>query len=137
MPSLGIVGAGIALVASYVVVLALMYVFTQRLFPVPYEWGRLVRVLTVSAALVGLGELLLPTEGFVGLVLRLLFALAYPFVLLATGFFTRGERRWLGRLRHPSEVLAGLQALRPAAAGVEGSVPETYEVEQMDDDIRF
>ena len=41
VPSLGIVGAGLALVASYVVVLALMYVFTQRLFPVPYEWGRL------------------------------------------------------------------------------------------------
>src|SRR3954454_4574308 len=61
VPPLGIVGAGIALVASYIVVLALMYVFTQRLFPVPYEWGRLLRVLTVSVGLVGLGELLLPT----------------------------------------------------------------------------
>jgi O-antigen/teichoic acid export membrane protein len=137
VPPLGIVGAGIALVASYVVVLALMYVFTQRLFPVPYEWGRLLRVLTVSAALVGIGELLLPTEGFAGLLPRLLFALAYPFALLATGFFTRDERRWLARLRHPSEVLAGLQALRPAATGVDGSVSETYEVEQMDDDARF
>jgi O-antigen/teichoic acid export membrane protein len=137
VPPLGIVGAGIALVASYIVVLALMYVFTQRLFPVPYEWGRLLRVLTVSAGLVGLGELLLPTEGFVGLLLRLIFALAYPFALLVTGFFTRAERRWLARLRHPGEVLAGLQALRPAAAGVDGSVPETYEVEQMDDDARL
>jgi O-antigen/teichoic acid export membrane protein len=137
VPPLGIVGAGIALVASYVVVLALMYVFTQRLFPVPYEWGRLLRVLTVSAGLVGLGELLLPTEGFAGLVLRLLFALAYPFALLATGFFTRAERRWLARLRHPSEVLAGLQALRPAAAGVDGSVPETYEAELRDEDAHL
>ena len=137
VPPLGIVGAAIALVASYIVVLALMYVFTQRLFPVPYEWGRLLRVLTVSAGLVGLGELLLPTEGFTGLLLRLLFALAYPFALLATGFFTRAERRWLARLRHPGEVLASLQSLRPAAAGVEGQVSETYEVEQMDDDVRL
>jgi O-antigen/teichoic acid export membrane protein len=137
VPPLGIVGAGIALVASYVVVLALMYVFTQRLFPVPYEWGRLLRVLTVSAGLVGLGELLLPTEGFAGLVLRLLLALAYPFALLATGFFTPGERVWLARLRHPSAVLADLQALRPVAAGVDGSVSETYEVEQMDEDSRL
>jgi O-antigen/teichoic acid export membrane protein len=137
VPPLGIAGAGIALVASYIVVLALMYVFTQRLFPVPYEWGRLLRVLTVSAGLVGLGELLLPTEGFVGLLLRLAFALAYPFALLATGFFTRAERRWLARLRHPGEVLAGLQSLRPAAVGVEGSVSETYEVEQMDEDSRL
>jgi O-antigen/teichoic acid export membrane protein len=137
VPPLGIVGAGIAVVASYIVVLGLMYVFTQRLFPVPYEWGRLLRVLTVSAGLVGLGELLLPTEGFAGFVLRLAFALAYPLALLATGFFTRAERRWLARLRHPAEVLAGLQALRPAAAGVDGSVPETYEVEQMDEDARL
>ncbi|MGH2974173.1 MAG: lipopolysaccharide biosynthesis protein [Solirubrobacterales bacterium] len=137
VPPLGIVGAGIALVASYIVLLALMYVFTQRLFPVPYEWGRLLRVLTVSAGLVGIGELLLPTEGFVGLVLRFLFALAYPFALLAIGFFTRGERRWLARLRHPAEVLAGLRALRPSAAGVDGSVPEIYEAEQMDEDSRL
>lgn len=137
VPPLGIVGAAIALVASYIVVLALMYVFTQRLFPVPYEWGRLLRVLTVSTALVGLGELLLPTDGFAGLVLRLLFALAYPLALLATGFFTPGERIWLARLRHPSVVLADLKALSPAAAGVDGAVPEAYEVEQMDEDSRL
>ena len=63
VPSLEIVGAGIALVVSYLVVIALMYGFTQRLFPVPYEWGRLARVLAVSVALVAIGELLLPTDG--------------------------------------------------------------------------
>ena len=51
VPPLGIVGAGLALVASYVVVLALMYVFTQRLFPVPYQWGRLARVVLTAAGL--------------------------------------------------------------------------------------
>jgi O-antigen/teichoic acid export membrane protein len=137
VPSLGIVGAGIALVASYVVVLALMYGFTQRLFPVPYEWSRLARIVLVSAALVGLGELLLPTAGFAGLVLRLVFALAYPFALLATGFFTRSERRQLARLRHPAQFLAGLRALRPSAAGVDGTVPEIYEAELIDEDTRL
>ncbi len=41
IPPLGIVGAAIALVGSYLVVVVLMYVLTRRLFPVPYEWGRL------------------------------------------------------------------------------------------------
>ena len=63
VPSLGIVGAGLALVASYLVVLVLMYVFTQRLFPVPYEWRRLALVVLSAAALVGAGEALLPTRG--------------------------------------------------------------------------
>ena len=52
IPPLGIVGAGIALVASYLVVLVLMYVLTQRLFPVPYEWGRLALLFGVTAATV-------------------------------------------------------------------------------------
>jgi O-antigen/teichoic acid export membrane protein len=137
VPSLGIVGAGLALVASYIVVVALMYVFTQRLFPVPYQWGRLVRVLLVSAALVGLGELLLPTEGFVGLAARVVLWLAYPVVLLLSGFFTDQERGWLARLRHPSELLASLRTLRAEPAAVDGQIPETYEAERMDEDSRM
>jgi O-antigen/teichoic acid export membrane protein len=137
VPSLGIVGAGLALVASYLVVLALMYVFTQRLFPVPYEWGRLLRVLVVSAALVGLGELLLPTDGFEAFVSRVLLWLIYPLALLASGFFTAGERRWLARLRHPGEVVASLRALRPTGDGVDGRIPEVYEAERIDEDARF
>jgi O-antigen/teichoic acid export membrane protein len=137
VPSLGIVGAGLALVASYLVVLALMYGFTQRLFPVPYEWGRLARIVLVSALLVGAGELLLPTEGFAGLAARTAFWLAYPIALLAVGFFTKPERAWLARLRHPGELAAQLRSLRPATAAVEGQVPEAYEAEQMDEDTRL
>jgi O-antigen/teichoic acid export membrane protein len=136
VPSLGIVGAGLALVASYVVVVGLMYVFTQRLFPVPYEWGRLARVVLVSAILVGAGELLLPTSGFVGLLGRAALLALYPLALLAGGFFTRGERRWLAGLRHPDLVRARLRALREQPAGVEGTVPETYEVGLIDEDAR-
>ncbi len=137
VPPLGIVGAGLALVASYLVVLALMYVFTQRLFPVPYEWGRLARVVGISAGLVLLGELLLPTAGFAGLLLRTALWLTYPLALLATGFFSSGERRWLAQLRHPGVLATQLRSLRPASAGIDGSVPETYEAEQMDEDSRF
>jgi O-antigen/teichoic acid export membrane protein len=137
VPPLGIVGAALALVASYLVVLALMYGFTQRLFPVPYEWGRLARVVLVSAGLVALGELLLPTAGSAGLLLRGVLWLLYPLVLLGSGFFTPGERTWLARLRHPAELATHLRALRPTSPGVDGTVPETYEAEQMDEDSRL
>ncbi len=136
VPPLGIVGAGLALVASYLVVLALMYVFTQRLFPVPYEWGRLARVVLVSALLVGAGELLLPTEGAVGFVARGALWFAYPLLLFLSGFFTPEERRWLTRLRRPGDLLVSLRSLRPAPAGVDGAVPEAIEAELMDEDSR-
>ena len=61
LPSMGIVGAGVSLVASYAVVLVLMYVFTQRLFKVPYEWLRLAQAAGLAVVLVVVGELLLPT----------------------------------------------------------------------------
>ncbi len=137
VPPLGIVGAGLALVASYVVVLALMYVFTQRLFPVPYQWGRLARVVATAAALVATGELLMPTSGAAGLLGRIVLFAAYPLALFASGFFTPGERVWLARLRHPGDLVASFQRLRSEPAAVDGRLPETYEAEQMDEDSRL
>jgi O-antigen/teichoic acid export membrane protein len=137
VPPLGIVGAGLALVASYLVVVALMYGFTQRLFPVPYEWGRLVRILFAAAALVGVGELVMPTAGFGGFVGRLAVALLYPPLLFLLGFFTDEERGWLGRLRHPGELVAGFAALRARPPAVDGDPGELYEAERMDEDSRF
>ncbi len=137
VPTLEIVGAGLALVASYLVVVALMYAFTQRLFPVPYEWGRLARVVLGAAAIVGLAELAVPTAGAAGLLIRAALACAYPLVLLASGFFTPGERAWLAKLRHPGEIAAELRRLRAEPAAVAGNVPEVYEAERMDEDARM
>jgi O-antigen/teichoic acid export membrane protein len=136
VPPLGIVGAGLALALSYLLGLALMYAFTQRLFPVPYEWGRLLRVVLTVAVLVGLAELLVPTSGADGFLIRAALLAAYPLVLLVTGFFTPEERRLLAKLRRPRELLAGLAKLRAQPAAVDGRIPEVYEVERMDEDAR-
>jgi O-antigen/teichoic acid export membrane protein len=144
VPPLGIVGAGIALVASYLVVLATMYGFTQRLFPVPYEWERLARVVLVSALLVGLGEALMPSEGLGGLAGRLGLWLAYPALLLATGFLSSPERQALGALLRPRAALATFRALRTSAARdraaepvPDAGIPEALEAEARDEDSRF
>ncbi len=147
VPPLGIVGAGLALVASYLVVLALMYAFTQRLFPVPYEWRRLALVAGTSAALVAGGELLLPTDGAVGFLSRTVVWFAYPLVLMAAGFLHPQERDALRRMLRPSAVLGRLRDLRaapaepaPALAGEEAHprgprlTEEVYEAERRDED---
>jgi O-antigen/teichoic acid export membrane protein len=136
VPPLGIVGAGLALVASYLVVVALMYGFTQRLFPVPYQWARLARVTLVAAVLIALGELALPTSGALGLLGRAVLLAAYPFALFASGFFTAEERGWLARLRHPRELAASFKRMRAEPSAVDGRIPEVYEAERMDEDLR-
>jgi O-antigen/teichoic acid export membrane protein len=135
VPPLGIVGAGIALVASYLVVVALMYVFTQRLFPVPYEWSRLARIVVVSTAIVGLGEALLPTAGAVGFLTRTALWLALLPALLASGFFNAEERRWLATLRRPGVLLERLRGVTREPQ-VEGAIPEAYEAVRIDEDVR-
>jgi len=132
VPPLGIVGAGLALALSYLLGLSLMYAFTQRLFPVPYEWGRLLRVVLTVAVLVGIAELLVSTDGAEGLLLRAALLAAYPLALLTTGFFTPEERRWLALLRSPKAILASLRA-EPA---VDGRIPEVYEAERLNEDVR-
>jgi O-antigen/teichoic acid export membrane protein len=147
VPELGIVGAGVSLVASYAVVLVLMYVFTQRLFPVPYEWGRLAQIAAVTVVLVTAGELLLPTEGIGGLAARVAVWLAYPAALYATGFLSEHELRMAKESLHPSRIgfLLRRQPAAPRFAGPEQEerasrgprlTREALEAEQRDEDAR-
>lgn len=139
IPPLGIVGAGIALVASYAVVLILMYALTQRLFPVPYEWGRLALLVAVTAATVAVGEVLLPTDGLDGFAARTALWLAFPLLLLATGFLTAAERASLRTMLSPSAVRERLRELasEPTSSQPEaraGYGPEVYEAVRRDED---
>jgi O-antigen/teichoic acid export membrane protein len=104
VPPYDIVGAGIALVGSYVVMLALMQVVSRRLFPVPFEWWRLVRIIGLAAATFALGEVFLPTSGIDGFVLRALLVPAYVGALYVSGFFRPEE------LRGARDVAAGISA---------------------------
>ncbi|HVE67034.1 MAG TPA: lipopolysaccharide biosynthesis protein [Solirubrobacteraceae bacterium] len=86
VPELGIAGAGIALCGAYVVMLAVMFSLTRRLFAVDFEWARLAHAVVAIAAVTVAGELLLPTEGAGGLLARTGALLAIPALLAATRF---------------------------------------------------
>jgi len=107
---LGIVGAGIALVASYAVMLVVLHLLTRRLFAVPFEWARLAHAIALLAGISVAGELLLPTAGIDGLALRVLALAAIPLALLATRFMRPAE----------AATLRGLASWRPRRAGPAG-----------------
>ncbi|MGZ5309116.1 MAG: lipopolysaccharide biosynthesis protein [Solirubrobacterales bacterium] len=133
VPPLGIVGAGIALVASYVLLLAVMYAFTQRLFRVPYEWGRLAQITALAIALTAAGELLLPTHGLLGLAERIAVWLCFPALLWLTRFPNFEERRAIAGALRPSAIRERLRDLRTAPQPA-GAVPEAVEAELADED---
>ncbi len=103
VPRFGIAGAGIALCLAYLVMLAVMYVLSSRLFAVAFEWLRLGQLVAVIGGVAVAGELLLPTSGAYGFVERAGALAAIPLLLVATRFFRPEER---ARMRSLARRLA-------------------------------
>jgi O-antigen/teichoic acid export membrane protein len=78
---LGPSGAGIALCAAYLAMLVAVHLLTRRLFVVPFDWPRLARIVAIVGVVSVAGELLLPTSGVGGFVLRSLALAAIPLLL--------------------------------------------------------
>jgi O-antigen/teichoic acid export membrane protein len=88
---LGIAGAGIALCGAYAAMLVVMYLLTRSLFRVGFEWRRLAQLTGILAGVAVAGDLLLPSSGLVGLVVRGAWLALVPAALLLTRFFAPHE----------------------------------------------
>jgi O-antigen/teichoic acid export membrane protein len=98
VPPLGIAGAGIALVVAYAAMIVVIYLLTRDLFSVSFEWGRLARLVAVFGVVSVAGDLLLPTHGLVGFLLRgAAWCLIFP-LLRGAGFFNATELARAGAL---------------------------------------
>lgn len=95
IPPYGMMGAAIATIAAYAAMFAAMAWWAQRIFPVPYQWRRVVIAAATGLALAAGGKL-----AGVGLPLAVVLAAVYPLVLAPLGFYLPAERRAIGaRLR--------------------------------------
>jgi O-antigen/teichoic acid export membrane protein len=95
IPPYGMMGAAIATIAAYSTMFAGMAWWSQRIFPVPYQWRRVVTAAATGIALAVGGKL-----AGAGLPLAIALAAVYPLALLPLGFYLPAERRAIGaRLR--------------------------------------
>jgi O-antigen/teichoic acid export membrane protein len=93
IPEYGQIGAGIATAAAYTLMFAGMTWNAHRLFPVPYQWRRVVTVAGLAIGLTVLGKVLdVPLGVAIALVA------VYPLLLALVGFYLPAERRRLRRL---------------------------------------
>jgi len=72
--------------------LIVMYLLTRGLFRVGFEWSRLAKLAAILAGVAVSGELLLPTSGLAGFLLRAVWLALVPALLLLTRFFHPHER---------------------------------------------
>ena len=91
VPPLGVVGAAISLCVAYVAMLIVLFLLTRNVFTVPFEWSRLIPLVIVAATFSVGGELLLPSAGAEGFVLRAAVLLAIVPALIALRVVTIRE----------------------------------------------
>ena len=92
IPEYGIRGAAAASLTAFTVMFVAMAVYSQRLYPVPYQWRRVCTVILTAAALTVVGRLVDRLEVSIVLIF------AYPAVLFAVGFYLPFERARLARV---------------------------------------
>ncbi len=87
IPKYGRMGAAYATVSSFAVLCFIRYYIARRFYYVPYEWGRLVKILGVSFFLYALSIRIPPTPIVLSIVLKLILALLFPILLYFVRFY--------------------------------------------------
>ena len=93
IPAYGMLGAAYATLSAYVLLLVLRTWNAQHVYPVQYQWRRVVVLVLAAGALTGAGKAMPHSLG-----LAFAMTAAYPIVLAAFGFYLPAERRQLRRL---------------------------------------
>jgi O-antigen/teichoic acid export membrane protein len=88
IPAYGMMGAAVATVAAYSTMAVGMAWWSQRLYPVQYQWRRVATAALGAVALAVAGKLV---DG--GIAVAVALTLAYPLVLVLLGFTTSTERQ--------------------------------------------
>ncbi|MGZ4290525.1 MAG: lipopolysaccharide biosynthesis protein [Gaiellaceae bacterium] len=93
IPRWGMVGASISTLAAYVVLFVGMTLYAQRVYPVSYQWRRVVTAVGVAVALNVAAR-----AAHLSFAPSLLLVAAYPLGLALLGFYLPAERARLRRL---------------------------------------
>ena len=121
VPGYGMMGAAWANAAAYAVQAVLAFHFSQRVYPVQHEYGRILRIGIAAILSFALASAVPSLPALAGILVRSATAVAvFGILLAATGFFKPEEMRTLARLRRGDrrarEAELRLQAVRPPEA---------------------
>jgi O-antigen/teichoic acid export membrane protein len=127
VPRFGSLGAAWSNAAAYGVMAATAFVLSQRVYPIPLEWGRLARIAAAgTAAYVAAWAVPAMPPLAAGLVRGTVVTATFPGCLAALGFLDARELRTLGRLIE--RVRAGRAGTAPAAAATDVALADEQQI---------
>ena len=92
IPRYGMMGAAVATVVAYVALFVGMWLRSRRVYPVPYQWRRILTIASVAVGMTVLGHELHSLPAAIAL------TVAFPLVLFALRFYQPAELTRLRRL---------------------------------------
>lgn len=101
IPNFGVLGAAWSNTLAYALLAGSAFVFSQRVYPMRYDWDRLLRIIAAGAAAVVAGRAVLPlsANAVVGLAVRgTTVVVVFTAVLAVLRFFQPAETRYVTAL---------------------------------------
>ena len=88
IPAMGIMGAAVATAGSYFVMAGLMFLVSEKFYPVRYEYVRILKIALITSLCFFVGYFgYTPYQPYLKIIIFLLF----PFILKIAGFFNKEE----------------------------------------------
>ena len=91
IPLFGVMAAAITTLLSFALLVSLAYYFSQEMYPLSYDWRRVLLLVGVALLLYLFTRLFSFESVFISLAFNTLVAISYPAVLWAAGFFEASE----------------------------------------------
>ncbi len=112
VPRYGAMGASISVCAAFFIRFFSTYLIAQKMFPIQYEWRRLIVSLLFAAGLVIIAVNIKMDSMALTLLLKTVVFLAYPLILFLFGWFKPREKELIiNTFRHPKSILSAAKNL--------------------------
>lgn len=99
IPKIQVWGASLVTLISLLFLLVFIYFPSQKLYHIPYEFGRIIKMSLTALALYFMASLVNPSHIVVSLMVKLGIAISFPFVLYLTRFYKSQELAKLAEIR--------------------------------------
>jgi len=81
IPIYGMKGAAYSTILSFALICVLKYLFARNFYVVPYEWGRILKIIVVAVSLYCLCNLIETGNLIVDILLKMILTLSFPLIL--------------------------------------------------------
>lgn len=92
IPSMGMKGAAIATLISYIIISILRYAISDKLLHVDYEWGRVAKIFILITIIFISSQLIIIERPIISFLVKLPLTLILPFLLIFVNFYDQKEK---------------------------------------------